>query len=100
MADAGSNPAHDNVVVSFLPNGIYFFVQDGDSVYDPSGEDGFERGTYTWDPETGDFSVDVISDTCGEWGMDLGSNMTITVNGNELIFDSDEGIKTADRIQD
>jgi hypothetical protein len=80
-------PTHDNVAMAFLPNGIYFFAQDGDSIYDPSGQDGMEHGVYSWDPDTGAFSAAALTDTCGEWGFSHpGGPQTFTVNGNEMLL--------------
>jgi len=62
-------PTHDNVVIVFLPNGEYFFAQDGDPAVDPDGQDGMESGTYTWDPDTGDFFVTTVVNTSGNWGL-------------------------------
>jgi hypothetical protein len=63
-------PSHDNVVLTFLANGIYFMCQDGDSVFDDHGVDGMEKGNYTWDSITGDFSItNVQEDTNNEWGL-------------------------------
>ncbi|VGO13825.1 hypothetical protein PDESU_02382 [Pontiella desulfatans] len=75
---------HDNVVFSFLPNGIYFFAQDGDSTFDPSGQDGMERGVYSWDGSL--LSVTALTDTCGEWGMDGESGVSCVVNGNTMTW--------------
>ncbi len=52
------NPAvaNDSGVVVFLPNGVYFEAEDGDSTQatgDPSGHDGIEHGTYAWNPTIG-----------------------------------------------
>lgn len=65
-------PTHDNVVIVFLPNGDYFFAQDGDINIDPNGQDGMERGTYTWEPGTGDFFITTLVNTSGEWGFSDG----------------------------
>ena len=73
---------HDNVVFTFLPNGIYFFAQDGDSSYDPGGQDGMERGVYSWNADTGVFSATALVDTCGAWGPD--GITSASVDGNTL----------------
>ena len=65
-------PTHDNVVIVFLPNGDYFFAQDGDPNIDPNGQDGMERGTYTWDPETSNLFITTLVNTSGEWGFSDG----------------------------
>ena len=80
-------PTHNNVAVAFLPNGIYFFAQDGDSVYDPNGQDGMERGVYSWNPVTGEFLAIALTDTCGQWGFSHpDDSFTFTVNGNEMLL--------------
>ena len=68
----GEGTVQDNSVVAvFLPNGYYFMAQDGDSTPagDPSGHDGMEWGTYTWNPATGAFTATALVDTNGEWGF-------------------------------
>ncbi|MDB6127262.1 MAG: hypothetical protein JWM35_1158, partial [Verrucomicrobia bacterium] len=57
--------------VIFLPNGFYYFAEDGDSTPagDPSGRDGIERGTYTWNATTGAFTAAALQDTNGQWGL-------------------------------
>ena len=59
-------------VVTFMANGEYMFFKDGDSVADPGGQDGMERGTYDWDAEVGVLSATVLADTNGEWGLSYG----------------------------
>lgn len=84
----------DNIVTAtFFDNGYYVMLQDGDSTEDPSGEDGMERGTYTWDSSTGAFTTTTITDTNGEWGLShLIGDVTISVNGDSLLFN--EGTET------
>ncbi len=72
-------------VVVFMPNGVYFEAEDGDSTPatgDPSGHDGIEHGTYTWNPTTGlmtsSRSPAPYVDTNGEWGL--------SHTGSQLIF--------------
>ncbi len=51
----------------------------------PHGFDGFERGTYTWNPSTGAFSVTVLQDLNGDTGLSnlVGlSGVTIFVSGD------------------
>jgi hypothetical protein len=55
--------------VTFLANGEYLLFRDGDSTTDPGGQDGIERGTYSWDPATGTLAATVLVDTNGEWGF-------------------------------
>ncbi len=71
----------------FLPNGYFYYVQDGDSTPagDPSGHDGMEWGTYTWDSTTHNFVANVLVDTNGQWGMSHpGGPQSIVLSGNLL----------------
>ena len=49
-----------------------------------------ERGTYTWNPQTGAFTATTIVNTDGDWGLSNGFPPFVTVNGNTLTF-SDDG---------
>ncbi|MFT6436106.1 MAG: hypothetical protein ACJAVI_004163 [Candidatus Azotimanducaceae bacterium] len=83
----GVGAAGGPVVLMFLPNGQYMMGQDGDSVSDPSGQDGLEIGTYTFDgAELGITSV--FLDTNGEWGLGdvLGSSLGMSVQGDSLMI--------------
>ena len=71
------------VVLTFLPNGTYLMVEDGNDK-DDSGKDGMERGTYTWNSKTNAFSNKTISDTSGEWGLSDESVKKVTVSGKTL----------------
>ena len=69
--------------VVFLPNGFYYFAEDGDSTPagDPSGKDGMERGTYTWNASTGAFTATALQDTNGQWGLsNLSGAQTLRVS--------------------
>jgi hypothetical protein len=55
-------------VVAFLANGTYFHVEDARAADGPGGFDGFERGTYTWDPVTKAFTLTNVLDTNGDIG--------------------------------
>jgi len=79
--------ADSSVILTFLSDGSYYMAEDGDSVADPSGQDGMERGTYTWNSSTGAFSATTLVDTSGEWGLSHPSGITtVTVTGNELSY--------------
>lgn len=75
-----------------------------DGVVDPGfGEDGMERGTYTWNQETGAFSTSVpLADTNGDWGFNnvlSEDGVTVTINDDTLTFTvPDDGIYTATRL--
>ena len=88
------NPAvaNDSAVIVFLPNGVYFEAEDGDSTAatgDPSGKDGIEHGTYVWNPTTGAMTSSRTPapyiDTNGEWGLShTGTNLTFRVSADGL----------------
>lgn len=82
-------PSHDNVILSFLTNGIYFMCQDGDLSTEPPGAvgyDGMEMGTYTWDQVTQQLSNVVLEDTNAQWGLsdDPATNIPFEVEGNKI----------------
>jgi hypothetical protein len=73
--------------VAFLANGTYFDVEDALAADAPAGIDGFERGTYTWDPVTKAFTVTTIVDTNGDYGLSCCSGapgMTVSILGKYL----------------
>ena len=74
------------VVFTAMADGTYVISEDGSS--DPTGIDGMERGTYTYDPATGAFAGTIQRDTNGANGLagppSLGASLTMTVNGNTL----------------
>lgn len=41
---------------------------NGNTVLDPSGHNGAETGTYSWNSASGSFSYNMLSDDNGEWG--------------------------------
>jgi len=55
-------------VIAFLANGTYYQIQDAPASDAPTGVDGFERGTYTWDPVTHAFTLTTLLDTNGDEG--------------------------------
>lgn len=69
-------------VVTFLPNGTYFMVQDGKPA--DGGRSGVERGTYTWSPVTKSFTRKLIVDTNGSFGFSDNRKRSVTVSGNKL----------------
>ncbi len=78
--------AKSAAILTFLSNGTYVMAEDGDRKLDPSGMDGMERGTYTWNPKTRAFSSKTLVDTTGEWGLSDGSIKSISVAGDTLEF--------------
>ena len=72
-------------VVVFLANGYYFQIQNAEAADAPHAVDGFERGTYTWNPTTGAFSVTTLLDTNGDSGLsglNGVSGVAVVVTGN------------------
>jgi hypothetical protein len=86
--------AGNHVLFTFLADGTYLHTEDGST--DPNGQDGMERGTYTWDRNSGSFSSSCPAvDTNGEYGLShqsgqscTGTSTTIRVNGDTLTIDS------------
>jgi hypothetical protein len=95
------NPAvaNDSGVVVFLPNGVYFEAEDGDSTPgtgDPSGHDGIEHGTYSWNATTGLMTSSRAPapyvDTNGEWGLShTGTQLTFHVSADGLTLNGSTG---------
>ncbi len=74
-------------VVVLLANGTYFQIQDAPAADAPTGVDGFERGTYTWDPVTKALFLTTLIDTNGDEGASNLSGVTgITANRLGNIF--------------
>jgi hypothetical protein len=79
------------VVFTAMADGTYTISEDGSS--DPTGIDGMERGTYTYDPATGAFTRIVQVDTNGQNGLShtLGP-ITMTVTGNTLTVNGSDNL--------
>ncbi len=81
---------NDEVVITFLDNGIYYLAHAGNfNNANPDEGPGMERGIYTWDSDTGAFSVMATVDTTVGYGLDTGTptpGETIIVNGNTAHF--------------
>ncbi|MEZ0275090.1 MAG: choice-of-anchor D domain-containing protein, partial [Roseimicrobium sp.] len=72
-----------DLVVTFLADGTYYLAEDGISGTE-EGQDGMERGIYSWNRETGSFSATAITDTNGEWGLSHANIQTATISGDTL----------------
>jgi Ca2+-binding RTX toxin-like protein len=93
--------AQSTAVITFLSDGTYMVAEDGDSVADPSGQDGMELGTYTWNPATGAFSFATLLDTSGQWGFSHSgiNNLQIAGGADTLLnIENVEGSDFNDRI--
>jgi hypothetical protein len=59
----------DQIVFTFLANGTVLVADKGTVARDPTGTSGIEWGNYTWDPATGAATVNIVTNTDGEWGF-------------------------------
>jgi hypothetical protein len=83
---------HSTIVITFFPDGTYLMAEDGDPGTDPNGQDGMERGTYSWDPATGAFSATTTVDTSGQWGLSHPQGaVTVTISGDVLTYGDSGG---------
>jgi hypothetical protein len=95
----GSWTFGDRMVLSFAADGTYFHAEDQAPPGSPGGQNGMERGTYTWNPLTGAFSRTTLVDTNGQWGLSSSSITTVQVDGNVLrVFDTVEGVFELNRV--
>ncbi len=79
----GGTRAGGMAAITFLADGSYYFAQDGDPAKDPTGTDGGERGSFTWDSGTGKVTAIAAVDTCGQWGLShLGANLAAVLRNN------------------
>lgn len=69
-------------VITFLPNGSYFFVQDGKP--EGGGRTGMERGTYVWNRFSKSLYRKINVDTNGTWGLSDARKRSVVVSGNKL----------------
>lgn len=98
----GVNEAGDFIVLTFIDDKNFVF-SDGTKKPDASkGEAvGVERGTYAWNPATGDFTVQLAVDTNGEAGLSHPKGpMTISVSNDTLTLTiQNEGVFTVPRLK-
>ena len=62
----GVGASNSTVVATFLPDGGYIIAASGDEQLDPSGHDGYEKGSYTWDESSGAMTA-TMSEGDGIW---------------------------------
>jgi len=87
----------DSAVLTIIDDSNYMFAVDGDP--DDGGRRGMERGTYTWNSSTGDFTATAISQTAGDWGISYFHPETVTIDENILNFTNNvEGLITFSRV--
>jgi len=88
------DPTRDNGSIAFVAtaDGTYYEAQDSPDG-DPTGRDGIEKGTYTWDPVTGAFSAVTIVDTNGAWGLSNPSGpASVQMSPDDLVFTYSAGL--------
>jgi len=71
----------------FLPNGVYFHMESENLDDAANGQNGMERGSYTWNSGTNLFTLNSVDvNTNGEWGLSddpgPGNSFTIDFSGN------------------
>jgi hypothetical protein len=74
-------------VVTFLTDGTYVVAQDGAAA--GGGTPGIERGTYTWNAQTGAFTATTTLDTNEQWGFSHSVPAFITVVGARMTVSDD-----------
>lgn len=87
----GNTATSDSGVLIFFSNGTYFHVEDTN---DPNGNDGYERGTWSWDGSNGhSFTVSGVSDYNGDIGLStLHAAATLSITGNSFVFGNPDGL--------
>jgi hypothetical protein len=81
------NPPNPNSFIVFTAMADGTFVLSEDGTNDPTGRDGMERGTYTWNPATNAFTATVSVDTNGQIGLShTNPPLTAIVTGNTVTF--------------
>jgi len=94
----GDSESDGSGVVVFMKDGTYYLVEDTEN--DSGDPDGFERGTYTWNSESGVFAASALTDTNGGAGLShpTGSTMVVVV-GDTLTYSDSEGSNALTRIK-
>ena len=85
--------ADSSNVLVLLNDGSYYYAEDG-PVGDPNGIDGIEKGTWTWNAVTGNFSTVTTVDTNGEWGFGSQSALTVQLAPDQLRLSFSDGSET------
>jgi len=79
LAIIGKWGDESSIYFTFNTDKTYIFVQHGKT----------EKGTYTWNSDTGAFSNTVTSKDEGEYGLNVGKNMNIKVIGDYMYINAD-----------
>lgn len=95
----GSYASANMVNLVFLNDTDYVIIEEGDSVADPTGQNGVEAGTYTWDSGSGSFAASQVVDTTGQWGLSHPTGpVNLTVSGDLASFFDDASAATLSRV--
>jgi len=85
--------ANSSTLLVLQADGTYYLAQDG--VETAAARDGMERGTFGWNPGTGDFVATPSSDTNGLGGLSgLAGNLTATMTADDLHLQITNGAAT------
>ncbi len=94
----GDSESDGSGVVVFMKDGTYYLVEDTEN--ESSDPDGFERGTYTWNSESGVFTASVLTDANGEAGLSHpAGSTTVVVAGDTLTYSDSEGSSELTRVR-
>lgn len=89
----------DKLVFTFLADGTYLLADKADILADPSGTNGIEQGTYSWNPTTSAFTYVTLVNTDGEWGLSHAHGVqAIHLVGDALVIGSGSDTATAIRL--
>lgn len=97
----GDTRSDDSGVVVFLDSGHYFHIVNAAPGDAPGGFDGFERGTFTWNATTGEFTAATLYNGDGDLGLSGLSGLSglkATVNGDTLRVELPDEIVTLNRV--
>jgi len=83
--------AQDNIVVTYLANGVFYQADVGNHALDPTGQDGIEVGAYTWNTTTKAYTDTVLLDTNGQWGQSNAGITSVAVTGNTATYTGNAG---------
>src|SRR5688572_438158 len=72
-------PGSDPVVITLMRNGTFMLAETDEPR--PGGQNGMERGTYSIDPSSVAFTVSVLQDTNGDWGLSHAGSISAALNG-------------------
>ena len=88
----------DQIVFTFLSDGTFLVADKGTPGRDPSGTNGLEWGTYSWDASSGALSFVFSINTDNSWGLSDAGFTGATVTGDILTFTGDAGAMNVNRL--